>query len=213
MTTLLLIRHGQSEANLTHVFAGHLDAALTELGCQQAQRTADFIAGKYAVDGVYGSDLQRAFETGRALAQKLGLPILPEPGLREIEAGRWEGVPFETLQQVYAGDYGLWLSDIGNARPTGGESVEELARRVEGALRRIAQENPGKTIAVATHATPIRAMQWHLSGRPLSHMKQIPWVSNASVTELFFENGAFRLGNVAQDSHLQELRTRLPKNV
>lgn len=213
MTTLLLIRHGQSQANLTRCFAGHLDAPLTQLGRQQAACTAEFIVRSYPVDAVYASDLLRAYDTGMAVARLVNLPVLPDADLREIEAGRWEGVPFAELEQAYREDYGVWLRDIGNSRPTGGESVAELAKRFDGALRRIAGENPGKTVVVATHATPIRTVQWKLSGEPLSYMAQIPWVSNASVTELFYKDGAFRLGRVAQDAHLAELKTSLPANV
>ena len=213
MTTLLLIRHGQSQANLTRCFAGHLDAPLTQLGQQQAACTAEFVANAYSVDAVYGSDLLRAFDTGEAVARKVGLKTEPDAQLREIEAGRWEGVAFSQLEQDFPEDYGLWLRDIGNSRPTDGESVAELARRIDGALRRIAEENPGKTVVIATHATPIRVTQWNLSGQPLSYMKEIPWVSNASVTELFYENGNFRLGKIAQDGHLAELKTSLPANV
>lgn len=213
MTTLLLIRHGQSEANLTKCFAGHLDAPLTELGRQQAECTAEFVVDTYPVDAVYGSDLLRAFGTGEAVARKAGVCAKPDPSLREIEAGQWEGVPFTQLEQAFPEDYGRWLRDIGNSRPTGGESVAELAKRIDGALRRIAEENPGKTVVIATHATPVRVTQWNLSGQPLSHMKDIPWVSNASVTELFYENGGFRLGKIAQDGHLAELKTSLPANV
>ena len=165
------------------------------------------------MDAVYGSDLLRAFDTGEAVARKVGLKTEPDAQLREIEAGRWEGVAFSQLEQDFPEDYGLWLLDIGNSRPTGGESVAELAQRIDGALRRIAEENPGKTVVIATHATPIRVTQWNLSGQPLAYMKEIPWVSNASVTELYYENGNFRLGKIAQDGHLAELKTSLPANV
>ena len=213
MTTLLLIRHGQSQANLTRRFAGQIDAPLTELGIQQAQRTAEFVKAHYQVDKVYASDLSRAARTGQAVADELGLPLKTDPSLREINAGQWEGIPFEQLAQDYPEDYGVWLADIGNSRPVGGESVAELAQRIEKALTAVALENPGKTVAVAIHAIPIRSIQWRLSGEPLSYMTQIPWVTNASVTELFFESGVFRLGKVAQDEHLADLITTLPKTV
>lgn len=213
MTRLLLIRHGQSQANLTKCFAGQLDAPLTELGRQQAACTARFVADTYFVDGIYASDLLRAFDTGRAVGELTGFPVIPEPGLREIDAGRWEGIPFTTLEREYPEDYSLWQRNIGNSRPTGGESVAELAMRVRNTMEHIAKENPGKTVVIATHATPIRVTQWNLSGKPVSHMKEIPWVSNASVTELFYENGIFRLGKIGQDSHLAEMKTALPANV
>ena len=213
MTTLLLIRHGQSQANLTRCFAGQIDAPLTELGFRQAERTAEFVAAHYQIDRVYASDLRRAACTGQAVAQKLGLPLKTEKALREIDAGQWEGIPFDQLAQDFPEEYGLWLADIGNSRPVGGESVAELAQRIEKALTAVAEENPGKTVAVAIHAIPIRSVQWRLSGEPLSYMTQIPWVTNASVTELFFEDGNFRLGKVAQDAHLADLITTLPKTV
>ncbi len=213
MTKLLLIRHGQSQANVAGLFAGFTDAPLTDLGREQARRTADFIVKNYAVDAVWASDLRRAFDTGKAVADRLGLEVHPEPALREIYGGKWEGVPYDTLAREGGADYRLWLEDIGNSRATGGESAAELAERVYAACLRIARENPGKTVVVATHATPVRAVQWRLSGQPLSHMAQIPWVSNASVTELFYEDGVFRLGKIAQDDHLAELKTVLPKNV
>ena len=212
-TTLLLVRHGQSEANLTKCFAGHLDMPLTDLGRQQAQRTAKFLIDNYTIDAVYTSDLSRAAETGSAIAEKAAVPICHEPNLREIYAGIWEGVAFSDLEQKFPEDYGLWRTDIGNSHPTGGESVAQLVARIDAALRKIAEENPGKTVVVVSHGTPIRATQWSTTGQPISHMKDVPWASNASVTELFYQDGRFHLGKVSQDAHLAELRSHLPANV
>ena len=76
MTRLLFVRHGQSKANLDGVFAGQIDPALTELGCRQAECTAEFIAENYKVDAVYSSDLQRAYQTGLAV----GTPVVAGGG-------------------------------------------------------------------------------------------------------------------------------------
>lgn len=209
MTTLLLIRHGQSQANLEHYFAGNLDPALTALGHQQAAATAAFLQANYSVDAVYASDLLRALDTGRAL----GLPVREVPALREIHAGIWQGKTFDQLQTDYADSYQVWLTDIGNCHCPGGESVADLAARVYDAVAKIAGENPGKTVAIATHATPIRALQWHMTGKPLSHMKQIPWVTNASVTELRWEKGELSPVKISMDDHLQDMKTQFPPNV
>lgn len=212
-TTLLLIRHGQSLANLDKFFAGHMDVPLTDQGLLQAQKTADYIASTYSVDAVYCSDLCRAFATGAVIAARVNVTPVADRMLREIDAGQWTGITFSVLETTFADSYTVWLKDIGNSHPVGGESVKELADRVSAALHRIAEANPGKTVVVATHATPIRATQWMLSGKDLSHMKEIPWVSNASVTELFYENGVFRLGKVSCDDHLAELKSSFPANV
>ena len=213
MTTLLLIRHGQSEANLTRYFAGHTDPALTELGLRQANCTADFLAANSPIAAVYSSDLKRAYQTGLAVAEKLHLPITADENLREIYSGQWEGLMFDQIKEQFSDDYHCWMTDIGNCRPTGGEKAGELLARVEAALRKIAGEKPDAVVAVATHATAIRAIQSKVSGVGLAGMKDVPWVVNASVTELCYENGVFSLGKIGQAEHLQDLRTDMPANV
>ena len=213
MTTLLLIRHGQSLANLTRFFAGHTDVALTDLGLRQAECTAEFVVSRYPIARVYASDLKRAYQTGEVVARRLHLPIIADENLREIYAGQWEGLPFTEIAEQYPEDYHCWFTDIGHCRPTGGESTEELLERAEMVLEKIAMENPGSVVAVATHATVIRAVQSQISGVGLAGMKDVPWVVNASVTELHYENGKFTLGKIGQAAHLQELRTDMPANV
>lgn len=213
MTTLLLIRHGQSLANLARYFAGHTDPVLTELGLRQAECTAEFLVSRYPISAVYSSDLQRAYQTGAAVAEKLALPIHKDTGLREIYAGEWEGKTFDRIQAQFTEDYRCWMTDIGHCRPTGGESTAELLARAEESLRRIGEENPNATVAVATHATVIRVLQSKFSGVGLDGMKDVPWIVNASVTELHYDNGRFALGRIGQAEHLNDLRTDMPANV
>lgn len=213
MTELLLIRHGQSLANLSKYFAGALDVPLTELGHRQAQATADYICSTYRVDAVYASDLSRAFDTGKAVADRLGLFLHADASLREIFAGQWEGVRFDKLMEDYPETYAVWRTDIGNAHPDGGESVAQLQQRIVNALRRICAGNDGKTLVIATHATPIRVLQCHCEGKSLCEMGSIPWVSNASVTHARYENGVFSLLEIGHDGHLGSLVSVLPANV
>lgn len=212
-TRLLLIRHGQSEANLQEIYAGHTDAVLTQVGEQQAALTAEYIVTHFDVDAIYASDLKRAYCTAEAVALKSGLKVQSIKELREIFAGKWEGVPFEVLWKEYEKEFDCWVNDIGNSRCTGGESVVELGERVLSVLTQIAEENPGKTIVIATHATPIRVMQCYWSKLPLDAMKDIPWVSNASVTEVVYEDGRWTLCEIGHDAHLKDLKTVLPDNV
>lgn len=212
MTKLLLIRHGQSEANRQRIFAGHYNVDLSELGKKQAECTAEFVVNNYKVDKIYSSDLIRAYKTAKAIAAKLGAEIIIDNKLREIYAGQWEKCEFEKLYQ-YGEDYRIWHENIGRSRPTGGESVAELHERVYKAICKIALKNQGKTVVIATHATPIRALELRISGHGLDYMKNIPSVTNASVSEIVFENGRLFAVNMAQDKHLQHLNTTLPINV
>lgn len=211
-TELLLIRHGQSVANAQRFFAGHLDSCLTDLGVQQAHLAAKYIYDNYEVDGVYTSDLSRAYETGKAVADLYGLPVISSETLREVFAGQWEGVSFDTLLEKFSESYLLWRNDIGNAMCDGGESVAALQRRILCALRDICDQNPGKTVVVATHATPIRALQCHCQGKSLDEMKDITWVSNASVSAFIYEDGQFSEKYISYDAYLGQLTSVLPKN-
>lgn len=212
-TRLLLIRHGQSMANGQGVFAGHVDFPLTDIGLVQAECTARYIAGNYQVDAVYASDLCRAHATGEAAGKALGLSVSVDPGLREIYAGQWEGCSFDRLQTEFAESYGIWLGDIGNAGTDGGETVAQLQQRVVAAVKTIARRHVGQTVVIATHATPIRALQCYCEGKTLDEMKNVPWASNASVTEILYRDGEFSLVEASYDRHLGELVSKFPKNV
>lgn len=212
MTRILLVRHGQSEANLQKVFAGGWDCALTPLGVSQADLTAKYLIEQYSVDRIYSSDLQRAFLTGKSLADQLGMDVIPIVELREIYAGLWEKTSFDQLPVMYPDSYDIWLNDIGNAICDQGESVAQLQCRVLQAIMDIAHGNPDQTVVVVTHGTPIRAIQCFCEGKSLQEMKDVPWVSNASVTELIFENQRLKIDSVSYDAHLGSLTSVLPAN-
>lgn len=212
MTRVLLVRHGQSVANCEKFFAGSLDSPLTALGVSQAELTAQYIANNYQVDGVYSSDLQRAYITAKALADRIGQQVIALQDLREINGGQWQGRKFEILPQMFPQSYGLWLSDIGNAACDGGESVAQMQSRVMNALHRIVLDNPGKTVVIATHGTPIRSIQCACEGKSLAQMKDVKWVSNASVSQLIFEDNRFRIEQISYDAHLGQLTSVLPAN-
>ncbi len=213
MTKILLVRHGQSEANNLEVFAGNYDIELTELGVKQAECVADFIAKNYKVDKVYASDLIRAFKTAKCIADKFGLEVTAEKNFREIAAGKWEAVKFDDISAEYPEDWHVWRNDNGNSRCTGGESVKELAKRVTVALERVAIENEGKTIVIGTHATPVRAAKCVFDGYTFDEMNDIPWASNASVSEFIYDNGVFTVESYGKDEYLAELKSYLPANV
>lgn len=213
MTTLLLIRHGESEANRQRVFAGQYDPELTDKGLQQAELTARFIARKYSVDKIYSSDLKRAYKTAQCLGQLLDLDVIKEPGMREINGGQWEAVPFSDLPVLFPDEYAVWNDHIGLSACPGGESVRQLGDRVMATLEKIARANDGKTVAIGTHATPVRVAQTLIQTGGLDEMENIPWVTNASVTELCYDNGKWSVIAVSQDAHLAALRTSLPANV
>lgn len=212
MTTFLIIRHGQSVSNIQGVFTGNLDLALTEQGLQQASITADYIVSNFHVDAVYSSDLSRARNTGKAVADRLGLEVQTDRRLREIYAGQWEGRSFNELSENFS-NYMVFRTDIGNCVTDGGETVAQLSERVIEAFYDIAKANEGRTVVIATHATPIRALQSHCLGKTLAEMKDVPWVTNASVSTVVCEDGILTLKEACHDEHLGAIVSRFPSNV
>lgn len=213
MTHFIIVRHGESEGNAKGEFHGQYNSDLTERGHAQAECTACFV-DRYTIDVLYASDIRRAFSTAGHTAERRGMTVTPEEGLREIYAGAWEQMRFDDIAVRYAEAYRVWHEDIANARPTDGESVAELAVRVNAAFVRLARENDGKTVYVATHATPIRAMRCLWTDGSISAMKDTPWAPNASVTTAVYD-GAFHLTEYGYADHLEHegLLTALPKKI
>ena len=213
MTTLYLIRHGESKANEKDVFIGHTDLELTELGKQQAEITAAYLKD-IIPDAIYASDLKRAYDTALATAKQFGMEVQKEPGLREIFAGQWEYVPFAQLTVECPESFAnIWCKDIANARPDGGESVKEVYDRVTATVRAIAQKHPGETVFLFSHATPVRTMAVHSMGKSAKEVGILPWPSNASVTKITFDGEKFTLLEYSTDHFMGTLATRLPDNV
>lgn len=213
MTKMIFVRHGQSEANLQRVFAGHTDVPLTELGRLQAERTAQFLRD-YPIDAVYASDLLRAMQTAAPTAASRGLEIVPDPQLREIFAGDWEGLPYETLMETFSESYGIWRTDCGRAHPENGERVVELSSRVCREVERIAREHRGGCVAIFSHATPIRALRACWEGYPPEELARVAFCANASVSVVdYMEDGSFRIHLCGYDGHQGENSTAFAKGI
>lgn len=212
MTTVYFIRHGQSTANLSQCFAGFIDVPLTDLGGQQAECTAKFLADT-PLSAVYSSDLSRAYNTACAIAKLHGLTVKRDQDLREIYAGAWEGRTYAELEATDPAYY-IWIHEIGRADCTGGESVKQLQRRISDAVETIVARHPNEAICIVSHGTPIRALTALLTNTPLEQMHTVPWASNASVTIAEFATP--RQGRIVSHDlhdHLKDLVSKLPASV
>lgn len=213
MVTLILERHGQSDGNVLKMFTGHTDLPLTELGKKQVKKSAEFVVGKYKIDKIYSSDLIRAMQTAQFVADKTGLEIIKSENLRELFAGKWDGQLFTYIEENFPEDWAIWQNDPGNSRSTGGESMKELSCRVVSELTRIAEENDGKTVFIATHATPVRVAQCHFKNWDVEDIKSLSFSTNASLTVVEYDKGNWTIKLESYDEHLVEMRTKLPANV
>ena len=215
-TKIILVRHAQGEGNLKGEFHGQYPSDLTELGIRQAECTAEFLMNT-KIDVAFASDIPRAFSTARIIAEKHGVTVTKEEGLREINGGVWERMKFDDIVVEYPKEYAVWKHDLGNCTCPGGESIRHLAERVKKSVERIVKENAGKTILLGTHATPSRVMGCVWKGIDIEKIVDLKWVPNASVSicEYNSQTLEFNLKEYAYCEHLlkEGLVTELPKNI
>lgn len=196
-------------ANKDKIFVGQQDYPLSELGVLQAEKTAAYVAENYPVNKIYASDLSRAYRTGKTLADKLGMEITVEKGLREIYIGDWEGRKIDELRESGDEMHRIWRTDIGRSQCPNGENPQDVLDRAAKAVRQIVKENEGKTVVLATHAMVIRVLQCYYENRPIEELQEVPWVTNASVTVLTDDYGKRGVVRAGSDEHLGEIRTKI----
>ena len=211
-TRLIFVRHGFSEANQGKIFAGQTEAPLTKTGHLQAKAAAEYLSD-IQIDSIFSSTLSRAYETGLAIAEKKGLSIIPDQNLVEINGGRWENTPFANLAEISPEAYDFWMNDLYSCKCPDGESIKDFFDRIHNAVLDIAKKCQGKTICIATHATPIRVISCLALGYRPKDIQNVPWTPNASINIIDFEDGKFEFVKRDITEHLKGIETSLPSNV
>lgn len=160
MSKIYLIRHGQTDWNVTGRIQGCRDIPLNERGRRQALLLAENMEA-YRPELVLSSPLCRARETARAVAERLQIPLECWRDLEEIRYGSWEGMTVEEIRREFPEEYDSWWSAEGTGRPPGGESRREGLERGEKMVRRIQKLVHSRGIsrlAVVSHGALICCM-------------------------------------------------------
>jgi probable phosphoglycerate mutase len=162
-TRVLLIRHGATVLSAEDRFAGATDVALSEEGQQQARALGERLA-EAEIAAVYTSPMQRTIATANFVAAPHRLPLLTDPGLREIDHGHWEQLTRREVEQSFPEEYENWEADPFTFAPQGGESGLSVMARALPVLRRIVVANTDRTVAVVSHKATIRLLLCSLLG-------------------------------------------------
>jgi broad specificity phosphatase PhoE len=189
-TTLLLVRHGRTPTTGIFLPGRAPGLGLAPAGRAEAEAAAARIARLGRVAAVYSSPLDRARETAAPIARDLGLTILIEPDLSELNIGGWTG-----LRIALARRRPEWIAIQqfpGGFRFPGGESFAEMQARVTGTLTRLADAHRGRTIVAVSHADPIKAAVAHARGQPLEQFQRI-MIATGSITVLAFASNGPRV--------------------
>ena len=210
-TRFILVRHGESKANLENRFAGQIDIPLTETGIKQAECTADFLKSE-KIDAFYSSQLSRANQTACIIASPHKKSVTKLAGLNEINGGAWENKLYPEIKSAFPENYKMWNTNIGRTQCNGGENVEQVQQRVFACIEELAKNHPNQTVFIGFHGMALRAFICKILNLNLDQMHtESVWASNASVTYVDYENGVFTLVEHSVDQHLQNagLRTTL----
>ena len=168
-TRLILVRHGQTEANREFRYIGARDDPLTEHGQKQARELAEALS-TLSIAAVYSSPRQRAYHTALPIAARHSLVVQVMDALSECDFGAWEGLSraevlassTQNIERLHA-----WERDTTIA-PPGGESLDAMHRRVSAAVENLAQAHPDQTIVLVSHVGPIKAVLCAALAAPVS---------------------------------------------
>lgn len=198
MTKIYVVRHCESMGNLLHSFAGHSDVDISGKGELQLKCLSEYFKD-IKLDKVYTSPLLRAKKTAEAINKYSGAPLEIEKDFIEINLGVLDGRPVSEMTDEQTSK---WLTDPDKFYVEGGESMREVAERVSAALKRIAEQNPESTIAVASHGCAIRNLIRVLKGFGPNGIKEVDWCDNTGINYIVYENGEFYLEFENDVSHL-----------
>ena len=199
MTTIYLIRHGQTAWNREEVFRGRADIPLNETGRKEALLTGEYLKG-VKMDSVCSSSLSRAVETAEAIARCQDREVQILDGLIDIDFGRWQGVSHEEVREKYGELYRQWKDTPHLVRFPGGESLEEVRERSLRAIHEAILNHAEETLVMVSHRVVNKIVLCGLLGLDNSHFWQIGQ-DTGCINILEFGEG-FTLRRLNDSSHL-----------
>ena len=186
VTTLLLVRHGETDWNRDGRWQGQSDTQLNEVGRAQAAQVAEELDG---IDVAYSSDLARARETAAILVGGLGLDVRVDERLRERGFGAWEGKTTPEIEAEFADAHARWAAGEGPGADDA-EAFADFAGRVAGFLEDVLARHPDETVLVVAHGGSIRVIHALASGLDyVRDHRSIPGVPNCTVARYAARDG------------------------
>ena len=203
-TTFLLLRHGETALTPEKRFSGSggSDPELSEYGRAQADRAAAGLAAQGGVQAVVSSPLLRCRQTAQAVADRLGLEVRIEEGVRETDFGAFEGLTFAEAKERYPAELDAWLASA-KVAPPGGESFAAVARRVSVARDKLLARYAGKTVLVVSHVTPVKTLVRLALGAPSESLFRMELSPAALSAVQYYADGNASLRLFNDTSHLR----------
>ncbi len=177
VSTISLLRHGITAANIGKRFAGRTDEPLHPDG-EAAIRTlaGELAKGRHGlppVTAVICGPLTRTRQTAAIIAERLALPIFEEPRLTEIDIAHWDGLTKDEIRARFGDQYPTWLAAPDRFYVPGCETIADVQRRAVAAIEDLFAGHQGGHALVVSHLIPIRAVLLHYLGLPIARFRSI----------------------------------------
>jgi broad specificity phosphatase PhoE len=197
MTRLLLVPHAETDWNAAGRFQGHADTPLNERGRRQAVLLGRRLAAE-RISETCASDLRRAWDTARSIATPR-----PEPRLRELNFGDWEGLTYEQVSRAHVSALAGWQEDPLRNAPPGGETLASLGSRLRSFLDEVARSASERTLLLVSHRGALRVLLCLVLGLPLTaHWRFLLQPASLSVLDCTETGGV--LSSLNDTHHLRE---------
>lgn len=204
MTSVYLVRHGETAWNKEEIFRGRTDISLNEIGFREAELVGDYLKGK-DIHVIYSSPLSRAMETARSIAQVFNLKVQPLEGIIDMSFGKWEGLPLKEVQTRDGELYRQWREEPHLVTLPGGESLDEVRVRAMAALEEVIRYHKGMNIVLVSHRVINKVIICGILGIANSHFWQIGQ-GTAAVNLIQYKEGKYILSLLNETCHLRSLQ-------
>ncbi len=208
MTEIWVVRHGETPWNTVRRVQGWEDTELNENGVSQARalglHLSQNIQASQPIDAIYTSDLKRAHQTARIIADSIGLVPKIESGVRERHFGVLQGLIFHTMAEHQPEAAKVWQSRDPDAELSGGETLGAFHRRVINAIDEIAARHVGQRVMVVSHGGAMDIIWRHASQVSLQATREAPLL-NASLNRIEVSPSGWKIIDWGDVSHLQQV--------
>jgi len=206
-TRIIAVRHGETAWNVATRIQGHTDIGLNDTGRWQAQRLAQALADE-AIARIYTSDLSRAHDTARAIAQAAAnadaRAVQLHTGLRERGFGIFEGQTHAEIAARWPEDNTRWKQREPHFAPSGGETPMQLRERVARTLGELARPHQGEQIVLVAHGG-VLDMLYRLATNQSVDAPRTWELGNAAINRLLWTPDALTLVGWADARHLESM--------
>ena len=200
VTTVYLVRHGETDYNLGPRYQGQMDIPLNDNGRRQGDLLGQAMKNHH-IDEIFSSPLSRAFETGELIAKYHdSVAVTAVHGLEEIDVGVFTGRMVEEVGQEYPELLRSLKENPAQLQYPEGESCRDVYNRMVKTISEIVEQNRGRTIVIVSHGFALQNYIHYTTGKPFEEMGSYI-VNNTSRNKFIFEDGSLMPETVYLNKH------------